>query len=705
MRRALIFFAFAAVAWGQPIPSTVKRPCTGSVTTNCTPQVNGGGSYVPPAGGGAPTGAAGGALTGTYPNPGVVGSTSGATDPATCTPGVTLDNWNTTSSSWKYCSATNTWSAGRSVIGNLTVGTTVLASSPADTVFVGNNLGNGSHVTSGFSILGLGYGSCDAVTSGFSLVCLGNGAGQSNTTGTQNIFVNRYAGHSNTTGSQNTAIGDHSLETATATTGVNGIGGYTFNSCTSCNYSNGMGLGFGQNLTTGSSVAGVGHHGLFQMQIGTDSWAGGHAAGYSNITGSRNIFQGSYADFLSPGDGMVATISSGSANLGVGVYIYKVAYVLDGVISGLNASAGGNTATTDSTHREITLTAIPIYSGPLTASARKIYRTVVNGTTSSGYFLVTTISDNSTSTFVDTVADGSLGARDVDPVGCILIGAGTDLVNAGGGGPFCWKSGQVAIGGSDGISEVYLGVPYKSSPVDKILTVSGSLGTDQPGANINVAGGWNTGAGAPGAIIFSTGSTGSPGTSRSSWTERARITPAGLGIGLAPSYPLHVTGSSLYTVLAVNTGSGNNGILGQFTGGGTGGVGVYGLVSGNASTSASGIFGFNSAATGADAYAARGLANGNNTRDYGGAFTASGASATVNYGVQGIANGATSGTNYGGWFTATTGSANIGLHVDAGVIEFFPLKTTGAASGKTVVCVDTTTGILYASTSGVACAN
>lgn len=40
-----------------------------------------------------------------------------------------------------------------------------------------------------------------------------------------------------------------------------------------------------------------------------------------------------------------------------------------------------------------------------------------------------------------------------------------------------------------------------------------------------------------------------------------------------------------------------------------------------------------------------------------------------------------------------------------GVIASVNLKTTGAATGKTVVCVDTSTGILYASSSGVACAN
>lgn len=40
-----------------------------------------------------------------------------------------------------------------------------------------------------------------------------------------------------------------------------------------------------------------------------------------------------------------------------------------------------------------------------------------------------------------------------------------------------------------------------------------------------------------------------------------------------------------------------------------------------------------------------------------------------------------------------------------GDISAVGLKTTGAASGKTIVCVDVSTGRLYASSSGVACAN
>ena len=82
------------------------------------------------------------------------GSTSGATDPATCTPGVTLDNWNTTSSAWKYCSGTNTWSAGRSVIGNLAVGNTVPPASPPVGPYINSQYGfyeNGVKVDGGTS--------------------------------------------------------------------------------------------------------------------------------------------------------------------------------------------------------------------------------------------------------------------------------------------------------------------------------------------------------------------------------------------------------------------------------------------------------------------------------------------------------------------------------------------------------------------------
>jgi len=54
----------------------------------------------------------------------------------------------------------------------------------------------------------------------------------------------------------------------------------------------------------------------------------------------------------------------------------------------------------------ISLTSIPT-SGDSTVTARKIYRTVVDGST---YKLLATINDNSTTTYADNTADGSLGA-------------------------------------------------------------------------------------------------------------------------------------------------------------------------------------------------------------------------------------------------------------------------------------------------------
>ncbi len=51
------------------------------------------------------------------------------------------------------------------------------------------------------------------------------------------------------------------------------------------------------------------------------------------------------------------------------------------------------------------------------------------------------------------------------------------------------------------------------------------------------------------------------------------------------------------------------------------------------------------------------------------------------------------------------GATQTVIKTGTGIVQLGVLTTTGAATGKTVVCVDTATGILYASTSGVACAN
>jgi len=96
MRRALLLLAIAAAAVAQPIPS------------------------------GSPTGPAGGAASGSYPNICLAGITCGTVVPTmNCSPGVTSDYLNTATATRYYCSATNAWTVGQSVAGNLSVSNTL----------------------------------------------------------------------------------------------------------------------------------------------------------------------------------------------------------------------------------------------------------------------------------------------------------------------------------------------------------------------------------------------------------------------------------------------------------------------------------------------------------------------------------------------------------------------------------------------------
>jgi hypothetical protein len=75
----------------------------------------------------------------------------------------------------------------------------------------------------------------------------------------------------------------------------------------------------------------------------------------------------------------------------------------DASISGNAAPPSSNTATYPA--NRVALSAIPL--GPTGTTSRKVYRTAAGGAT---YKLVTTIADNTTTTYTDTLADASLGA-------------------------------------------------------------------------------------------------------------------------------------------------------------------------------------------------------------------------------------------------------------------------------------------------------
>jgi len=98
-------------------------------------------------------------------------------------------------------------------------------------------------------------------------------------------------------------------------------------------------------------------------------------------------------------------VNATSGNLN-GNYYYRVSFVSDrGQTEGGIPSAVVAPAT-----QQVDLSAIPT-SSDTSVNSRKIYRTLAGGTQYAGlYYLVTTIADNTTTTYTDNVADGSLGA-------------------------------------------------------------------------------------------------------------------------------------------------------------------------------------------------------------------------------------------------------------------------------------------------------
>ncbi|MEK6684452.1 MAG: hypothetical protein AABY46_07315, partial [Nitrospirota bacterium] len=91
---------------------------------------------------------------------------------------------------------------------------------------------------------------------------------------------------------------------------------------------------------------------------------------------------------------------------GVNAYKWKVTYVsAEGETEAGTVSAAVNTVASDSV-----LLTIPVSSNSFVTS-RKIYRNKIAVPTA--YYLVTTVANNTATTYLDTTADGSLGASDV----------------------------------------------------------------------------------------------------------------------------------------------------------------------------------------------------------------------------------------------------------------------------------------------------
>ena len=105
---------------------------------------------------------------------------------------------------------------------------------------------------------------------------------------------------------------------------------------------------------------------------------------------------------LSPPGAPTLALAAGS-ELGIGLYQYAVTFV---TANGETTPGTQAEVTTTSGNQRVQLSSIPI--GPTGTTARRIYRSAVGGGQKK---LVTTISDNVTTDYLDQVPDGSLGAN------------------------------------------------------------------------------------------------------------------------------------------------------------------------------------------------------------------------------------------------------------------------------------------------------
>lgn len=107
-----------------------------------------------------------------------------------------------------------------------------------------------------------------------------------------------------------------------------------------------------------------------------------------------------------PGAPTVALISPAAAgNVDNGAHRYRVTFV-----TAVGATDGGDvsdavTVADKTANGKVTVSNIPI--GGAAVTSRKLYRTIAAG---SDYLLLATISDNTTTSYTDNIADASLGA-------------------------------------------------------------------------------------------------------------------------------------------------------------------------------------------------------------------------------------------------------------------------------------------------------
>lgn len=140
-------------------------------------------------------------------------------------------------------------------------------------------------------------------------------------------------------------------------------------------------------------------------------------------------------ELSAPGSAPIIVASSVTGSMGAGNYSYKVTFV---GLSGETVASVASSTVNPSPSTSMALSNIPI--GSVAVTARKLYRTAAGG---SVYFLLATISDNTTTSYIDSAADASITSNATEPL------FNTAVSREGMSGyfsmslPFCVTSGSI----------------------------------------------------------------------------------------------------------------------------------------------------------------------------------------------------------------------------------------------------------------------
>ena len=170
-------------------------------------------------------------------------------------------------------------------------------------------------------------------------------------------------------------------------------------------------------------------------------------------------------DLATPGACTATLAGAGAGLVTSGAHTYKVAYVnAAGQTEG--GTASNSVTTIEASNGQVNLTSIPVSAGT-ECTARKIYRTTAG---TSLYYLVTTISDNSTTTFTDNLADATIIAAGAMPV-TDTSGTNLDMGN--------FPIGKFAVEWNDriytaGVTSYLDRLYYSSTPTNYIISWTGA---------------------------------------------------------------------------------------------------------------------------------------------------------------------------------------------------------------------------------------